>query len=320
MKVSVALVTYNNELFIAQAIVSVLAQKTKFDVELIIGEDSSTDRTREIALNYQVRFPGKIRVLPNEKHLGMHRNLARTLAACDGQYVALLEGDDHWTSPRKLQRQAEFLDSNLDCSLCFHPVNWFYEDGYIGDDRPERKTEWPHEHRGDSTIEDLLKEMFIHTASVVFRNGLIGEYPEWLFELKMADWPLYLLIANHGKIGCVDEVMSAYRNHPGGAWFAIEDEMRWRQVIRMYELLDAHFEYRYAATIRPLLAHYHLKLGALYDETAVRDRALPAIARSVAGELQSGNIPTLNLLKMLARVSFPSVYRLSKRVRKTFAH
>ena len=319
MKVSIALVTYNHELFIAQAIVSVLGQKTKFDVELIIGEDSSTDRTREIVLNYQERFPGKIRVLAIENHLGMHRNLARTLAACSGQYVALLEGDDYWTSPHKLQKHADFLDGNLDCSICFHPVSWFYEDAHIGDGRPEHDTEWPRSHRGSSTIEDLLGEMFIPTASAMFRNGLIGEYPEWLQELKMADWPLYLLIADHGSIGCLDEVMSAYRNHAGGDWFALEDEMRYREVIKMYELLNEHFEYRYAQVIRPLLAHYHLKLAGLYDETAIRDRALPAVARTVATGLQSGKMPTLSLLKLLARLSFPSVYRLSKRLRKSAA-
>src|SRR6185295_949739 len=206
-------------------------------------------------LSYQERFPGKIRILPNEKHLGIHRNLARTIAACTGQYVALLEGDDYWTSPHKLQKQADFLDSKLDCAICFHPVNWFYEDGHIGDGRPEHNTEFPQGHRGSSAIEDLLGEMFIPTASAMFRNGLIGDYPEWLSELKMADWPLYLLIADHGRIGCLDEVLSSYRNHAGGVWFALEDEMRYRAVIRMYELLDAHFEYRYAPTIRPLLAH-----------------------------------------------------------------
>jgi glycosyltransferase involved in cell wall biosynthesis len=320
MKVSVALVTYNDELFIAQAIVSVLSQKTRFDVELIVGEDSSTDRTSEIVLSYQERFPGKIRILPNEKHLGIHRNLARTLAACTGQYVAPLEGDDYWTSPHKLQKQADFLDSKLDCAICFHPVNWFYEDGHIGDGRPEQDTEWPRSHRGSSTIEDLLGEMFIPTGSAMFRNGLVGEYPEWLDELKMADWPLYVLIADHGKIGCLDEVMSAYRNHAGGVWFALEDEMRYREVIKMYELLDAHFGYIYANVIRPLLARSHLKLSDLYDETGTRDRALPAVARSVAVGLGSGNMPALSLLKVLAELSLPSVYKLSRRVRKAFAH
>ena len=316
MKVSVAVITCNHELFIAPAIVSVLAQQTNFDFELIIGDDCSTDRTREIVLDYEKRFPRKIRVLPNDSSLGMHRNLARTIAACSGDYVALLEGDDCWTSKRKLQKQADFLDRDSSCSICFHPVNWFYEDDHAGDGSSTHNTEWPQDHRGYSTIEDLLGEMFIQTASVMFRNGLIGEYPKMLDDLKMADWPLYLLIADHGRIGCLNEVMSAYRNHAGGVWFSLEDEMRYRQAIRMYELLDAHFEYRYSHLITPLLAQHHLRLGNFYEQAGSRNRALPAVARSVTASLQSGKMPTLNLLKMLARFSFPTVYRLSKRLRK----
>ena len=97
IKVSVCMITYNHERFIAQAIESVLMQETDFRVELVIGEDCSTDGTRAIVREFGERFPERIRLLLPEHNLGMMPNFVATLSACRGQYVALLEGDDYWT-------------------------------------------------------------------------------------------------------------------------------------------------------------------------------------------------------------------------------
>jgi len=317
MKVSVAMITYNHERFIAQAIESVLMQEASFEYELVIGEDCSTDRTREIVLDYQKRFPSRIRTLIRDRNVGAHENLAQTLAACLGEYIALLEGDDYWTAAGKLQKQVEFLDSDPGCSICFHPVRWLYDEGQSRTNgRPEHNSVWPTHYRKYSTIEDLMSDMFIQTASVMFRNGLINEYPEWFHKLKMADWPLYVLLAAQGKIGCLNEVMSAYRNHSGGIWFSVEEETRYREVIKMYECLNAHFNKKYAWVIRPILADYYLKLGVFYDQNGLADRARTCVAKSLAAQMMSKQKPALNSLKMLARLALPSMYSLSKKLKK----
>ena len=97
VKVSVAMITYNHERFIAQAIESVLMQQTDFAVELVIGEDCSTDKTRAIVCAYGERYPERIRLLLPERNQGMIPNFVATMNACQGQYIALLEGDDYWT-------------------------------------------------------------------------------------------------------------------------------------------------------------------------------------------------------------------------------
>ena len=91
MRVSVHMVTYNHERFIAQAIESVLMQRASFNYELVIGEDCSTDRTRQIAEDYQRRYPDKIRLLLPSQNPGMMRNFMRTIGACRADYIALLE-------------------------------------------------------------------------------------------------------------------------------------------------------------------------------------------------------------------------------------
>src|ERR1039458_1989546 len=105
--VSVIMVTYKHERYLAEAIEGVIRQKTSFPVELLIGEDCSTDGTREIALSYQKRVPEMIRVITSEKNVGMHENFARLIVAARGKYIAFCDGDDFWHRPDKLCRQIE---------------------------------------------------------------------------------------------------------------------------------------------------------------------------------------------------------------------
>ncbi|NJN74738.1 MAG: glycosyltransferase [Limnothrix sp. RL_2_0] len=201
--VSALMITYNQEKFISQAIESVLMQETDFPFELLIGEDCSTDKTREIVRYYQQKYPDKIKVLAKATNQGMAKNFVQTLAACQGKYIAILEGDDYWTSSKKLQLQVDFLEENQTCSFCFHPTECFYEDSsepsYIFPRKaPSRFL----------TLKDLLYENFISTCSTVFRNRLFTHMPDWYFKVKPGDWPLHILNAQHGEIGYIHKTMA----------------------------------------------------------------------------------------------------------------
>jgi glycosyltransferase involved in cell wall biosynthesis len=132
-KVSVSLLAYNHGSFIAQALDSILSQQVNFDYEIVIGEDCSQDNTREIVLSYQKNNPDKIRIFLSKKPLNDRKsgrlNLVRNLKACRGEYVALLDGDDYWSSPFKLQKQVDFLDSHPKYAICFHDAIRMYENG-----------------------------------------------------------------------------------------------------------------------------------------------------------------------------------------------
>ena len=109
-KVSVLMITYNQESFIAQAIRSALMQITDFDYEIVIGDDYSTDRTRQIVADIACKHPARIKPVFQNVHVGANRNLVAALKACPGEYVAVLEGDDYWTTQNKIQLQVDFLD------------------------------------------------------------------------------------------------------------------------------------------------------------------------------------------------------------------
>lgn len=121
--------TYRHEQFIQQAIEGVMMQETTFMVELVIGEDCSDDQTRLICEAMEQKYAGKIRLLPSDRNHGQNQNLARTLLACNGTYIALCEGDDCWTDPRKLQQQVDFLQQHHNYVLCFHRINTIDDSG-----------------------------------------------------------------------------------------------------------------------------------------------------------------------------------------------
>ena len=116
---SVIMTTYNHERYIAQAIESVLRQQTDFRIEIVIGEDCSTDRTRAIAEDYATQYPDAIRIITSAENVGWRKNYRRTIAAARGKYIALLDGDDYFTHRKKLQMQVDLLEANPDVGMCY---------------------------------------------------------------------------------------------------------------------------------------------------------------------------------------------------------
>jgi FkbM family methyltransferase len=266
MKLSVMLITYNHEPFIAQALESILAQRVNFDYEIVVGEDCSTDRTRDILLDFCDRYPGRIVPLLRDRNLGMMRNLEQTLSACRGKYVALIEGDDYWTCVDKLQKQVDFLDTHPEYTICCHRARVLNEMGgeHILEKSGAAKSGiFPSRQGGTYTIEDLLAENFIMTCTAMYRNGTVGALPNWFLELQLGDWPLCALAARSGPIYLMDEVMAAYRVHSGGVWSSQTSMSRLRASTRMLKALDEHLGSNYHDTIRQTIARFCLYTATL---------------------------------------------------------
>jgi glycosyltransferase involved in cell wall biosynthesis len=290
MKASVLMITYNHERFIVQAVESALAQQTTFDYEVVIGEDCSTENTRALLVDLQKRHPERIRLLLPEQNMGAHRNFAQALRACQGEYVALLEGDDYWTSPQKLQEQVDFLDTHPECAICFHNVRVIYQDG----SRPPRDYSPPHQ-KEISTIRDLLISNFVPTCSTMFRRDK-AEYPDWLFSLKMGDWPFHILNARHGKIGYIGQVMAVYRIHAGGLWNAKNPIEKLSAFAQMHELLITHLDSQYAELLARVLAGEYFRLALAYDRGGEIARARAYVRKALAQHPFRGRIPKRGLL------------------------
>ena len=250
---SVWMITYNQEKYVAQAIESVLSQKTTFDFELVIGEDCSTDRTRAICLEYERKHPDRIRVLPRITNLGIHKNIIATLQACSGSYIALLEGDDYWTDPTKLQTQVDFLLNNAEFVMCYQKTLEINElTGAL------KIT-----NEGDQPIvglEDILSRgWFMRTGSLVFKGGLLKEFPTWFYEFPSTDYILHILIARYGKVRFLDQTTSVYRRHPNGISQRFQEKTLEfiKEKLRLLDCINGYFSYKYNGAIKIHKVHLY---------------------------------------------------------------
>jgi glycosyltransferase involved in cell wall biosynthesis len=231
------MITYNHESFITQAIEGVLMQKTKFPIELVIGEDCSTDRTREICKAFKIKCPDIIKLRLPIKNMGVMPNFIENLQACVGKYIAICEGDDYWTDTHKLQKQVDFLEANKDFAICHHNMQVIYED----------KTKEPYfsnspETKEVSTIEDLARRNYIFTASCIFRNGLIKELPDWFYKSPVGDYVLHMLNAQHGKIKYIPDIMGVYRVLKDGFWESKNKIYQTEHWIKLIDLMKRYFD------------------------------------------------------------------------------
>lgn len=200
------MISYNHGKFIAQAIDSILSQTCDFEIELVIGDDCSQDDTGRICEAYAARDP-RVRLLPRERNLGVMPNFARTLAACDGEYVAVCEGDDYWTDTHKLAKQVAFLDAHPDYAGAAH------QSDVLINEQVARQFK---AGVSDTLLtEDLTGGRLFHTASVIFRRRAVDLFCGAPLVLS-CDRLLNFCISFIGKIHYSEEVMCAYRLHGGG--------------------------------------------------------------------------------------------------------
>ncbi len=295
--VSVATTTYNHEAYIAEAIESVLRQETDFAVELVIGEDCSTDGTRAIVQAYAERFPGRIRLLLAERNQGLTANHCAVLDACTGKYVALLDGDDYWVDPTKLQRQVAMLESDPELAICFHNVL------VLRENQPSQPRLFcPESQKELSTLEDILRYNFIPACSCVFRRGLYGKLPHWYHTLPWVDWPLHILNARHGDIGYINAVMAVYRLHSSNV-----SRTQWHPKliaegrIRMFRALDKELDRRYHVLLKQQIARSYYKKAAIERREGAHLSALRSLTLSAAMSLGSPPAPYRTLLGRVLR-------------------
>lgn len=280
MKVSVLVMTYNHVRFITQALESVLMQRVHFPYEILISEDCSTDGTREIVCAFHKRYPDRIRLLLSERNVRSNQIVARGIHAARGEYIALLDGDDYWTSADKLQKQVDFFAAHPACSICFHNATVVHDDG----SQAPRLWTAP-DHPPLSRLDDLWFGNFIATCSTMFRHRLFGALPAWYDALfPITDWPLHILNAEHGYIGYLNEVMGVYRYHSGGMYSPFSEERKLEETRKFYTAMNRHLHYKYDAVIRCALSKYFFEWAEEYVARGDIPRARACFQTYVTGK------------------------------------
>lgn len=253
--VSICVITYQHAKYIEECLDSILMQKTNFSYEIVIGEDESTDGTREICERYAEKYPNKIKLfLRQRKDLIYVRgkptgryNFMETITAAKGKYIALCEGDDYWIDEHKLQKQIDFLESNSAYAICCH-------NALIDDERKGKKKYFRKSGQAKDTynIHDIFDGWFIPTCSIVFRNIADFCFPEWYTKIMGADIALICILAQYGKIKFFDEYLSSYRLNYGGISNSFNVNYKLEltvSLIEMYRYVDEYYDYKYKEEI-----------------------------------------------------------------------
>ena len=207
-KLSILVVTYNQEQYIRQCLDSIIGQNVNFDYEVIIGDDCSTDNTSAILDEYAAKYPF-IYVYHHPKNMGHVKNWECCLNRCQGEYIAILEGDDYWLDVNKLQRQVDYLDAHPNVSLAITNILPVYEEG-------AKQRDFEFEKMGErlwKREEVCGKGWYILSSSSMFRNVFHDfSFPK---EIYIADSYLfpYLLDVTDGLTYAFPEQMTAYRQH-----------------------------------------------------------------------------------------------------------
>ncbi|MBW6481541.1 MAG: glycosyltransferase [Vicingaceae bacterium] len=240
---SVRLMTYNHEEYITQCLNSIEQQQTSFPFEVIIGDDFSTDSNIALIQQFIASSTNKnINYILldrkkgdeydiNRQKKGRLYNFLDMISHCKRKYIALLDGDDYWTDPYKMQKQVDFLEANPNFNICFTQANTLKEN------KLELHPIPPISPNGIYTFDDLLEHYnFITTASVVFRKKF-SKIPEWIYQLPYGDLGLYFLVSKDAKIKCLPEITSVYRIHEKGMWSGTNELKKVETQLKFYQVL-----------------------------------------------------------------------------------
>lgn len=210
--VSVILIAYNHEKYIRTALDSIVMQRVNFDYEVLVAEDCSTDSTPQILKEYAARYPDIFHLILHKKNVGVAQNSRDARRMCRGKYIAVLEGDDFWTDPLKLQKQVEFMESHPEYSACAHEIKFVNENGNL-------RGGFNYDHFTAGRICTLADvEGGLHagqSSSLLYKNVFVNfteqQDNDYCACECIPDLKLMLLLTLHGPVYRLDDVMSAYR-------------------------------------------------------------------------------------------------------------
>lgn len=216
VKISVCIITYNQEKYVDECLDSITCQKGNFHLEIVIRDDFSTDSTYEKITNNLSKINNEkitIKVLEAEKNLGANRNILEVLKNCTGEYVAFCEGDDYWCDPYKLQKQLNAAIENPNVGFFVHPAYYHYSDGKI------RKVIWPINKKKHFKQKEILKVewQFAPTCSYFIRADMLSRLPEWFEDAAIGDMYIEVYAGEMG-VHVIHDYMSAYRYLSYNSW------------------------------------------------------------------------------------------------------
>lgn len=313
--VAIRTLVYNHAPYLHDYFRGILMQKTTFPFVAIVHDDASTDGSTDIIREYAEKYPNIIKpIFETENQYSKHDGSLKRImnSACAGiKYLALCEGDDYWTDPYKLQKQIDWLEQHSEYTMVCTDAAVLSTEGELSEADFE-KIGWPRYHESkDVRAEDAISlgGWFIHTATMVYRNGLTADYPPACVRCYTGDHTLQMYAALKGKIRYIHEKTAAYRWRWPGSWtgrvsagdFNPGIIEKWKGKMEMFESLDDYSDGRYRAVFRRTEANYAIQYLAQAKKMA--PQALKALGCYLRYEYLAPYMPKPSP-DLASRVSF----------------
>lgn len=210
-KISVCVVTYNQEKYIRQCLQSIVDQIVDFDFEIIVADDCSTDKTRIIVKEFSDKYPKIIKPIFHDKNMGAMKNFIYVHQQALGKYVSHMDGDDY-ALPGKIQMQAAVLDSEERCNAVWHGVDYFDDHGNFSSGKTADLSVF---HNGQINFEEAIRLGFVGVhSSLMYRRSareavsINNQYLDLFFT-----WDLL----SKGSGFFIDEILGRYRIAASGS-------------------------------------------------------------------------------------------------------
>ena len=237
MKVSILVTTYNLEKYIATTLDSVLSQKTRHQFEVLVGDDGSSDKTRDIVYQYIAKYPDKIKLytMPREEGVAYNRverssaNRINLLKHASGDYASFLDGDDFYTDDSRIETMVDILEAeaNKDCIMCAHNLYMYYENTYDKAEDCPPLCRAKKEHKWE--LKDYWPAIFIQANALLFRNVFKKkQYLEKItsdkaFSRNFDDNNITYFLFAFGNMYYLPTCMGAYRQVENSSWNGIDE-------------------------------------------------------------------------------------------------
>ena len=274
---------YNHKPYLCDCFEGFVMQQTNFPFVAIVHDDASTDGSAAIIREYEEKYPHifkPIYEIENQysKHDGSLEYIMNSaMNATGAKYVAVCEGDDYWTDPQKLQKQVDFMEANPDYSLCLTNSIVKFNDYEV----------FAINHIWDTyTIEEVLNTNALNTksrgdnvvpcahTSTIFYRIPNERFPNWISKCFIGDEPLMIYLAHHGKVKFINETTSVYRAGVGVSSKNFNQELDWKNRIKMYEVINEGLKYQYKATINSIIAEIYFKLFKMQWKRGSKKKAM----------------------------------------------
>lgn len=253
--VSVGIAAYNAENYIGQCLDNILNQKTNFKFVILINDDCSTDNTAKIIEEYSNKYPEIIQpVYQKENQYSQGNSIIHNFIfpSVKTKYFTVCDGDDYWCDEYKLQKQVDFMEAHPDYALCYHPAKMIYVD-----EEHEPVIIGLSKNENPQSYYELLKSNYITAGSIMYKFKYIKEelhkLPKNIYPI---DWFNHIIVAKHGKIGYLPDVMYVYRWHSQGISHTNSDNPA-EEIHLKYGIKEANFTYAVWNKIKDRFPQYY---------------------------------------------------------------